>query len=380
MARTLDNMAGTNLLDGDLLLAGTPLIHVAAGSSLDLTGRPHATDVEAGFGKTGEGALRLGFEGLGGTFTGPVMLNEGTLRIDGNYPGSTGPLSVAAGARLGGVGIYGGSVTCAGILDPGGTLNIGGNLTLSAGSTYQWNLADWNGAGDLLEVSGTMDIANGPLTLFIHCANPANFTDTDRTFTIARAAAGMSGPIENLVLDTSGFQSGSGNWSVILAGNDLLLQYAGADEFEKFMDQYPLLTGTDREKGSDPDGDAFTNFAEFAYGSSPGDAASMPRLKSSMATDSQSGHLHFTFTLPVRAGAAFAGAPEPVATIDGIQYRVRGTSDLNGSIVPVEVLPLALDESLPLLPPGYQYRSFRLCDAVKDRPAAFIQGGIVEAP
>jgi cell surface hyaluronidase len=380
VAPTLDNVDSANSLAGEILLGGTPLIHIAADSSLDLTGRAYGANPGVGFQKTGEGTLKLDYSGLGVTFTGPVAVNKGTLRVDGNYPASTGLLSVASGARLAGAGTYGGAVTCAGTLDPDGTLTVAGNLTLSPDAIYQWRLSDWNASGDLLELGGAMNFEGGPVTLTISSAGLANFTDTDRSFIIARAAEGIIGPLENLILDASGFQSGSGSWSIKRVGNTLQLDYAGADPFENFMDQYPLLTEQDREKGADPDGDAFTNFEEFAYGSDPGDPASRPRLNSAMAADPVSGHLHFTFTLPVRAGAAFAGAPEPVATIDGIQYRVRGTSDLNGSMVPVEVLPFALDESLPLLPPGYQYRSFRLSDAVKDRPAAFIQGGIVEAP
>lgn len=56
----------------------------------------------------------------------------------------------------------------------------------------------------------------------------------------------------------------------------------------------------------------------------------------SITCDSLSGLVHFTFTMPVRADAVFAGTPEPVATIDGVRYLVRGSSDLNGGSVPVE--------------------------------------------
>jgi hypothetical protein len=85
--------------------------------------------------------------------------------------------------------------------------------------------------------------------------------------------------------------------------------------------------------------------------------------------------VHFTFTMPVSAGT-----PERVATIDGIRYFVRGSSDLNGDSVPVEVLPLAPENCLPALLAGYPYRSFRLSDPVMDGPAGFIQGGGGQTP
>ncbi len=84
--------------------------------------------------------------------------------------------------------------------------------------------------------------------------------------------------------------------------------------------------------------------------------------------------------MPLSAGAVFAGTPEPVATIDGIRYLVRGSSDLNRGSVPVKELPLAPENSLPALLAGYPYRSFRLSDPVMDRPAGFIQGGVGETP
>jgi hypothetical protein len=144
------------------------------------------------------------------------------------------------------------------------------------------------------------------------------------------------------------------------------------------MDGYPLPGGAARGKAANPDGDRFTNFEEFAHGSDPGDPASFPRWTSGMAIDPLSGLPHFSLTLPLRQGAVFSGAMVPEAILDGIRYRVRGSSDLGGTLVPVEVIATA---AVPLpLPAGYEYRRFRLVDPLAARPAAFLRGEVGEAP
>jgi hypothetical protein len=255
-------------------------------------------------------------------------------------------------------------------------------LTLQAGARYRWEISDWNGTAgvgtDLLEIGGVLDLGTAPTTLVIAPAALAGFTDSDRTFTIARAAGGITGDPAQLVLDAGGFGFGAGTWSVARVGNTLQLVYAGADAYENFMDGYPLLGGAARGKAANPDGDRFTNLEEFAHGSDPADPASFPRLTGGMVIDPLSGLRHFSLTVPLRQGAVFSGIMVPEATLDGIRYRVRGTSDLSGTLVPVEAIttgPLA-----PALPAGYEYRRFRLVDPVATRPAAFLRSEVEEAP
>jgi hypothetical protein len=385
VAASLVNQAGANTVSGEVRLAGAPVIEVAAGTSLELAGRVHGATADSGFGKTGAGPLTLGFAGSGATFTGPVAVEEGTLWIHGHHAGSKGPLAIAAGATLGGAGTYGGAVLCAGTLEPGagaGTLHLPGSLTLQAGARYRWEISDWNGTAgvgsDLLEIGGVLDLGTAPVTLVIAPAALAGFTDSDRTFTLARAAGGITGDPASIVLDAGGFGFGAGTWSVARVGDTLQLVYAGADAYENFMDGYPLLGGAARGKAANPDGDRFTNFEEFAHGSDPGDPASFPRWTSGMAIDPFSGLPHFSLTLPLRQGAVFSGAMVPEAILDGIRYRVRGSSDLGGTLVPVEVI--ATGAVPPALPAGYEYRRFRLSDPVAARPAAFLRGVVGEAP
>jgi hypothetical protein len=97
-----------------------------------------------------------------------------------------------------------------------------------------------------------------------------------------------------------------------------------------------------------------------------------------MVIDPLSGLSHFTLTLPLRQGAVFSGATTPEAILDGIRYRVRGSSDLSGTLVPVEVIATGAVPSA--LPAGYEYRRFRLADPVTTRPAAFLRSEVEEAP
>jgi hypothetical protein len=332
--------------------------------------------------KSGTGDLTLGFAGPATSLSGTVTVSEGALELDGDFRSSSGQLNVSSQASLGGHGRYGGSVLCAGALKPasgGGTLEISGDLTLESGSRYQWVISDWNGM-NLLKLGGALNFATSPVTLAITGQAPANFRDVDRTFIIAEAEGGIVNDPAQLVLDTTGFTAGPGTWSVSRLGNTLQLHYAGTDAFANFMEQYPLITGDDRSKSANPDGDAYTNFEEFAYGSDPGNAGIFPGIHPRMLRDSETGHEHFILTLPVRAGAHFGPAPAPTAMADGIQYTVTGSADLSGTAIPVELTPLPPENTLPPLPANYQYRRFRLSDPVGRHPAGFIQSKVEPPP
>ncbi|UPY39314.1 autotransporter-associated beta strand repeat-containing protein [Sediminicoccus sp. KRV36] len=88
------------------------------------------------------------------TYTGPTIVNAGTLSVNGSIAGSSGV--IVNGGALGGTGqIPGLMVAAGGSLSPGnsiGTISIAGNLTLSAGST---TVIEVEGArADRIQVAG----------------------------------------------------------------------------------------------------------------------------------------------------------------------------------------------------------------------------------
>ncbi|MDA7418439.1 autotransporter outer membrane beta-barrel domain-containing protein [Xenophilus arseniciresistens] len=115
--------------------------------------------------KAGAGTLTLsGTSNMGQAGT---HIDAGTLRVDGTLGGN---VDVNAGATLGGTGTVGGAgrtvrVNSGGTLAPGhspGTLNIGGDLVLAAGSTTQFELGQAGTAGgannDLVNVGGSLTL------------------------------------------------------------------------------------------------------------------------------------------------------------------------------------------------------------------------------
>jgi fibronectin-binding autotransporter adhesin len=110
--------------------------------------------------KDGSGVLNLNF---GSTYVGATTVSAGTLIVN-NSSGSatgTGLVTLASGARLGGNGTIGGSLSAFGSLAPGnspGELNVGGNVTwngaASGGTATDWVFELQSGNNDLLDVTG----------------------------------------------------------------------------------------------------------------------------------------------------------------------------------------------------------------------------------
>ena len=117
------------------------------------------------------------------TYTGATSVNGGTLLV--NNAIGTGLVTVASGARLGGNGTVRGSATInsGGILMPGnpvGTLTIGSNLTMNAGSVMNFDLgtsSDRVIVSNNLSLTCTLNVTNsgtlgsGTFTLFTYGGN-----------------------------------------------------------------------------------------------------------------------------------------------------------------------------------------------------------------
>ncbi len=118
------------------------------------------------------------------TYSGPTFVNNGALLVNNTL--GTGLVTVASGARLGGVGNIRGSVliNSGGILTPGnptGTLTISSNLTLNAGSVINFEIGVSTGdrvvVSNDLSLTCTLNITNsggfgsGTYTLFRYGGN-----------------------------------------------------------------------------------------------------------------------------------------------------------------------------------------------------------------
>ncbi|MDQ0249520.1 autotransporter-associated beta strand protein [Sphingomonas kyeonggiensis] len=196
-------LAGANAGDwgvtGGSLVSTTALftgdVDLAAGTSLtfDQSAAGRYAGTLTGTGSLvlrGGGAVSLtgnssGFQGI--TTAGGLVLVDGMLG---------GTLDLLAGGRLQGTGTIG-SGRIAGTIAPGnsiGTLNVAGNLSLLAGSSYE---VETNAAGqsDRIVVAGTASIQSGAVVRVL--AAEGNYA-ANTSYTILTAAGGLSGTFSNV--------------------------------------------------------------------------------------------------------------------------------------------------------------------------------------
>ena len=123
------------------------------------------------------------------TFTGGTTVNAGRLAVNGSLASG---VTVLGGGTLGGTGTIGGNVTVNGTISPGnsiGTLNVTGNYTQNAGSTYQVEVGSQS---DLINITGNATINGG--TVAVQAVAGARPT----TYTIVTATGGVAGTYSGL--------------------------------------------------------------------------------------------------------------------------------------------------------------------------------------
>ncbi|MEO5715437.1 MAG: autotransporter-associated beta strand repeat-containing protein [Luteolibacter sp.] len=171
----------------------------------------------AGFTKLGSGVMAL--TGAS-TYTGATVVSAGTLLVNGSLGNTAVSVTAATGtATLGGSGVIGdvgGTQTVTvggnGILAPGnspGTLTVNGNVTVGDGTyAYQYTgAAGAGGAADLVDVNGTLLLANATLTL----EDLGTYTLGNK-FTLFAYDA-ISGTFNDHLDDTI-FSANGGNWFI----------------------------------------------------------------------------------------------------------------------------------------------------------------------
>jgi fibronectin-binding autotransporter adhesin len=161
---------GANLTaNGNLNVTGGT---IAAGNSAStITGSVNYTSssnstfagVIAGSGKTltvNNGSATLILSG-NNTYSGITSVSAGTLLVNGTNSGS-GAVNVSSGALLGGSGSLAGTVNITGTLAPGTSIeSLGtGAVNFMVGSTFAYELNSAALNGDLVDSTGTLDIAS----------------------------------------------------------------------------------------------------------------------------------------------------------------------------------------------------------------------------
>ena len=113
-------------------------IQSTANSSVTLSG---SVSGPGGLVFSGTGATTLAGQN---TYSGGTTVSSGTLSVAGDSPTGTGDVSVGAAGTLMGTGVIAGNITVLGVLKPGnspGYLAASSNVSMSAGSTYQQDIA-----------------------------------------------------------------------------------------------------------------------------------------------------------------------------------------------------------------------------------------------
>ena len=246
-----------------------------------------------------------------------------------------------------------------------------GTVTLTAPSAYTGDT--FVDAGTLSLPSATLDDAalvdvDTDAVLNLDYAG----TDTVGGFAIAGVAQadGTWGSLASSATHKTARITGTGILNVV------------SDAFQPWIAAFPSLTGTDAEKGADPDHDGLTNIEEFGLDGDPTSGAATGKVRSRIEAVGPDQAL--VVTLPVRSSAVFAGAPFKEATADGVIYTISGSNDLTAFDQGVSEIAVS-PAGMPALSSGdWTYRTFRLDGAIGGGaprgPKGFLKADVTEAP
>jgi autotransporter-associated beta strand protein len=156
----------------------------------------------------------------------------------------------------------------------------------------------------------------------------------------------------------------SANSSGRLSGaGSLIVTTSGPAAFVTWIDTFPALTTEQKLPTADPDNDGKSNLAEFAFGGNPTSPADNGQ-RQLRTTDANNDSLpDLTLTLEVRTGTTFTADGTHLVSppVDGITYRIEGSTDLSNFTSPVtELIPHLGSGSAK---PGYTFKTFRLIAA-----------------
>ncbi|WP_083358482.1 autotransporter outer membrane beta-barrel domain-containing protein [Pseudomonas antarctica] len=163
-----------------------------------------SNDISGHGGLTKQGIGALVLTGTN-TYSGPTLVNQGLLAINGSL---TSDVTVSQSGKVGGSGRIG-SLTAksGGTVAPGnsiGTLNVAGNVTFDAGSTYAVELSPTR--SDRIVAGGTATLNGGTVTLALE-NSPTLLSSAQaqsligRQYNILQAAGGITGSFGSVLPD-----------------------------------------------------------------------------------------------------------------------------------------------------------------------------------
>ncbi len=312
---------------------------------------------------------------LGGanTYTGITTVSQfAELYVNGSQSG--GGLITVSGL-LSGSGTINGDVSVSGTGGIGsgasantiGTLTVA-NVTLDAGGTLLAEVNSSAASSDKLAVTGTLTLnATSVLTVTDVAVSPVTLPlGTVLTIATAPSIIGTFGGLP----EGATVSAGSNTFKISYPGSAVTLTTVASSPYDNYINSFTSLSGAQKDKTADPDGDGMSNLQEFALDGNPASGASSGKIQSSIATIS--GQRYLTLSIPVRNGATFTGSPLASAQVDGVAYTVLGSTDLvsfNQTVV--EIAPALA--TTPALDPGWSYRSFRLAADITTQPRGFLR-------
>ncbi len=340
-------------------------------------------------------------------YTGATTVSGGTLLV--NSPGSLNSSSsvtvgTGSGGTLGGDGTINGSVSLAadGSLSPGaaalpGLLTIGGGLNISApanGGTGKlvFQLDALANTSEKVTVTGTLTIGIGALGFsdFVF-TNLGGLEVTGGTPYKLITSSGITALNTLDPANLTGTLPGGLTGTLQLNGGDLELAVTsgGGSAYDTWATAKGLtgLPGFEKGKTADPDKDGQDNLSEFAFDGDPLSGANDGKVVGKVATVGADQFM--TLTLPVRGTAptpTFSndGGDQLSALIDGIYYRIEGSSDLAAFANTITEVTsgeeVTIQSGLPTLSTGWSYRTFRDSGTVPTVPKTFLRAKISETP
>ena len=239
-----------------------------------------------------------------------------------------------------------------------------------------------NGTGNILEYTGTnkwhaleitTNLANDTFDLIIE--------REDRGTPDIFLALPFNNSISNIGKIAFQDLSGASNIAEYYIDN-ISISALSTSTYQSWAVTNGLTIGVNDGTADNPDGDSFDNLAEFALNGDP--LVAIADSKIAYRFTILGGEKTMTLTMPVRNGTVFSGTAEQVsADIDGIIYRIRGSTDLTSWMLPVSEVTggdaTAIQAGLPVLSSGWTYRTFRLTDGQNTNPKAFMMM-IIEQP